>query len=151
MKDCGMLLLKFILLILFTFCSSNDDIQENQQRTLEQDKIQKINNVNDLLSDIPIYDDAVLEETKDCPGKWTNCDECKQIIYVTNDDPEKVCTFYKEEMKKRDWIKITYQFYQEGSCLATWMKSNTRLLFNASKRRSDRKTFISFTIGRNCP
>ena len=102
---------------------------------------------------IPIYPGAALDEETDCPAKWADCKICQHRVYITYDSPNEVCDFYGKEMPKMGWEKIVFQNFPEGSCMGSWKSSasDIRVFFNAAKRRSDKKTFIAFTMGKDCP
>lgn len=102
---------------------------------------------------IPVYPGAALESTDDCPAKWAECEKCEHHVYVTEEDPAEVCSFYKDRMLEIGWVKLVYQFYPEGSCLGTYNSAdgNIRVFMNVAQRRSDKKTFIAITMGQSCP
>jgi len=142
----------FMLLFLTVFVAcSNEEVKEQLNSQTTTMKIPDNDIRKDLWESVPIYQGSTLESTKDCPGKWAKCETCEHRIYVTDEVPADVCSFFKDEMLKRGWMKLTYQFYPEGSCLATWMKDDTRVIFNAANRRSDNKTFIAITLGKGYP
>ena len=94
-----------------------------------------------------------MESTGECPPQWAKCEICEHRAYVTEDALETVCSFYKEGMPGKDWDKIVFQSYPEGSCIGTWLSSDseTRVLMNIGKRRGDKKTYIGITMGKKCP
>jgi hypothetical protein len=139
-----------LFFITFSGCSNDKDIKQQDDQS-STEKLSSENVKSDLWLDFPVYKNAVLEETKECPGKWSDCGKCEHKIYVSNDSPMKICAYYRDEMKNLNWMKIAYQYFPEGSCLGTWMKGSTRVFFNTAIRRSDNKTVISITIGRDCP
>lgn len=107
--------------------------------------------------DIPVYPGAELELSEECPPQWQQCETCERRVYTTDASPEGVCEFYKNEMPKRGWDKIVYQFWPEGSCTGTWMAemgddSGPRVLLGIGQRsRTDETTSIGVTMGVGCP
>lgn len=65
-----------------------------------------------------------MESTGECPPQWAKCEICEHRAYVTEDAPETVCSFYKEGIPGKDWDKIVFQSYPEGSCIGTWLSSD---------------------------
>jgi len=105
---------------------------------------------------IPLYSGAKLEKSEPCPPQWRGCEVCESRVYLTEDSPETVCAFYKDEMSKRDWDRLVFQSYPEGSCMGTWMaemgdSSGPRVLLTIGKRTGDNSTAISIAMGRSCP
>jgi len=129
--------------------TDTDRLKSSEQTNIEDPSISE----SFSWDNIPVYAGAVLESTTDCAAKWAECEKCEHRIYVTDDDPKVVCTFYKKVMEKKGWNKIVYQAYPEGSCLGTWLSadSETRVFLNVAQRRSDRKIFVAITMGKGCP
>jgi len=154
-------LLYFIIPLSFLVMSSCGGDPENKTSSDINDKEVKEKTTNENQSstssfswdNIPVYPNAALETTEDCPAKWSECEKCEHRIYFTDDDPNDVCSFYKDAMKKKGWKKNVFQMYPEGSCMGSWLSadSNVRVFFNAAQRRNDKKTFIAITMGQNCP
>jgi len=140
----------------FIACGSNAG-DEKEDEKLAQETLENMS--QDQLSDeftwdnISVYPGATLESTYDCPAKWAECEKCEHRVYVTDNHPEDVCPFYKDKMLEMGWVKLVYQFYPESSCLGTYNSAdgNTRVFMNVAQRRSDRKTFITITMGQGCP
>ena len=145
-----------IFAIGLTACG-NDTGEGSENENLVQEKSN--NTSRDQISEefswdnIPVYPEAKLESTNDCAAKWAECEKCEHRVYVTTDNPEDVCLYYKAKMLELGWVKLVYQFYPEGSCLGTYNSADgiTRVFMNIAQRRSDKKTFIAITMGQDCP
>ena len=151
----------FLAALLFSFtgliaCGSDTgNEKENKKLVQETPENMSQGQLTDEFTwdNIPVYPGAILESTDDCAAKWAECEKCEHRVYVTDEDPADVCSFYKDKMLDMGWVKLVYQCYPEGSCLGTYNSAdgNTRVFMNVAQRRSDKKTFIAITMGQSCP
>ena len=133
-----------ILLSFIALCSCESDVKSKNSTDID-DSEAKEKTTNEIKSTagslsweyIPVYPGAVLETKTNCTAKWADCEKCEHRIYATSNDPDDVCSFYKDAMENKGWKRIVFQVYPEGSCMGSWLSadSETRFFQCSSKKK----------------
>jgi hypothetical protein len=149
-----MLLVVALILAGLIACGSGE-VDEREQAEPEKPPASSAGDLS--WDDIPVYPRTKSADTEPCPVQWSSCETCESRIWLTNDSPEDVCPFCKQEMPKKGWAKLTYQYFPEGSCTGTWMadmgdSDGPRVILGVGQTaRGEDEVQIGITMGSACP